>query len=325
MSGFWGGREVFVTGATGFIGGRLARAVVDRGADVTALTRDADRAADLAEAGAEVVEGDITEPDGFDIGDPDVVIHAAAWVAFGIPSAKEGVYRATNVDGTKHVLAAAKDADVEVFCHMSSVAAIGPTPGGLYPEERAVEKRYPEFQNLYAETKHEAHEHVLENHGSMRTVIPMPSVVLGIGGDFQGLMESLLEGTLWRIEGDNPTGYVHVDDVVDGTLRALQHGEGPYIFNELNVTLNELWDLFADVTDEPAPEREAPLWAAKAFAYLLQAPYKLAGKVPPLSVELIEALEVPLTYSSRRARAELKWEPAMEDHLAEDFQQLQRG
>jgi nucleoside-diphosphate-sugar epimerase len=323
MSGFWADREVLVTGATGFIGGRLAEAIMDRGGHVRALTRDASRAEFLAEQGAEVVEGDITEPDGFAIGDPDVVIHAAAWVAFGIPSSKQEIYRATNVDGTKHVLAAAKEASVGRFCHMSSVAAIGPTPGGLYPEERATTKRYPEFQSLYSETKHAAHEHVVENHGSLRTVIPMPSVVLGLGGDFTGLMEAFLDGNVWNLKGDNPTGYVHVDDVVEGTLRAIEHGEGPYIFNDRNLTLRELWQLFADASGQDAPDREAPLWAAKALAYAVQTPYKLRGKVPPLSIELIEALEVPLTYSSRRAREELKWEPQLEAHLAEDFSQLQ--
>jgi dihydroflavonol-4-reductase len=324
MPGFWADREVFVTGATGFIGGRLARAIVDRGGHVTALTRDVSRAEDLAAEGAEVREGDITEPDGFELGDPDVVVHAAAWVAFGIPSAKEEIYRATNVDGTKHVLAAAKEAGVERFCHVSSVAAIGPTPGGLYPEERAVEKRYPEYTNLYEETKHEAHEHVLENHGSTRTTLPMPGVVLGPRGGTGGIMEAFLEGTLWGLEGDNPTGYVHIEDVVDGTLRAIEHGEGPYILNDRNLTLNELWALFAETSGHPAPDREVPLWAAKLLAYAIQTPYHLLGKVPPLSVELVEALEVPLTYSSRRARDELKWDPDLEGHLEADFAELQR-
>jgi dihydroflavonol-4-reductase len=323
MSGFWEGRDVFVTGATGFIGGRLVREILEAGADVTVLTREANRAEDLAAAGAEVQEGDVTDPDGFAIGDPDTVIHAAAWIAFGIPSSKEKLFRATNVAGTENVLAAAKDAGVDVFCHVSSVAAIGPTPGGLYPEERAVEKRYPEFQNLYAETKHAAHEHVLENHGGMRLVVPMPSVVLGVGSGFQGLMEAFLEGNVWRLTGDNPTGFVHVEDVVEGTLGALEHGEGCYIFNDRNLTLGELWDTFAEASGQPAPDRTAPLWAAKLLAHVVQAPYKLAGKVPPLSVEMIEALEVPLTYSSRRARDELGWEPAMGERLPSDFTQLQ--
>lgn len=322
MSGFWADRDVFVTGGTGFIGGRLVDELLDRGAHVTVLTRDASRAGDLREAGAQVQEGDVTEPDGFEVGDADVAIHGAAWVAFGIPSGKEETYRATNVDGTKHVLARARKAGVERFCHMSSVAAIGPTPAGLYPEERALEGRYPEFTNLYEATKHAAHEHVVENHGSMRTVLPMPSVVLGTEGDASGLLEAHLEGTLWRVRGDNPTGFVHVDDVVEGTLAAIEHGEGPYVFNDRNLTLNELFDLLADVSGEPAPDRELPLWVVKLAAHGIQVPYHLLGKVPPLSVELVQALEVPLTYSSRRARDELGWGPDLEGNLEATFREL---
>lgn len=323
MAGFWSGKDVFLTGATGFVGGSIALELVDRNAQLTVLTRKADRASDLADLGADVQEGDIRTPDGFRLPEADVVVHAAAWVAFGIPSAKEEVYHATNVEGTKHVLTAAREASVDRFCHMSSVAAIGPTPGGLYPEERAVEQRYPEFLNLYEETKHAAHEHVLDTHGSMRTTVPMPSVVLGIGSGFQGLMEAFLEGTLWGVKGDNPTGFVHIDDVVDGTLRAIERGEGAYILNDGNLTLNELWQVFAQTSGEDAPDREVPLWVVKALAYLVQAPYKLRGKVPPLSVELVEALEVPLTYSSRRAREELKWEPNLPAGLEKDFRILQ--
>ncbi|MDX1611363.1 MAG: hypothetical protein R3185_03270, partial [Candidatus Thermoplasmatota archaeon] len=72
----------------------------------------------------------------------------------------------------------------------------------------------------------------------------------------------------------------------------------------------------------PVPERSLPLWVLKAVSTAVQTPYHLLGKVPPLSREIIDALEVPLTYSSQRAVDELGWQPSLVDRLAEDFQAL---
>lgn len=325
MAGFWTDREVFLTGGTGFIGTQLARRMRDAGAEVTVMTRDAARAEHLAEIGCDVHEGDLTDPDTIDVHGADTVVHGAAWVAYGIPRAKEELFRETNVDGTKHVLQAAKDAGAERFCHLSSVAAIGPTPAGLYPEERAVEGRYPTYKSLYEETKHKAHVHVLEEHGSMRTTLPMPSVVLGLGSDFEGLLRSYADGMRFGLKGDNPTGFVHVQDTVDGILAAIEHGEGPYILNDRNLTFRELFALFEDVSGIPAPKRNLPVGLAKGLVSVLQTPHRLMGKVPPLSTELLRSLELPFTYSAQKARKELGWEPALEEHLAEDFHELGDG
>jgi dihydroflavonol-4-reductase len=323
MSGFWSSQEVLLTGATGFLGSILARRMIDANAHVSVLTRDAARARDLEAEGATVVEGDITDPATFDIGTPDVVVHAAAWVAFGIPENKHELFWETNVEGTKHVLDEAKNADVARFCHISSVAAIGPTPSGLYPEERAVERRYPEFTSLYEEAKHAAHEHVLDNHGRMQTTLPMPSVVLGLDGDAGGLIRAHHAGKLWNVSGDNPTGFVHVEDVVDGILAAIQHGEGPYILNDENLVVDQLLDRFEQASGIPAPDHTIPLWVLKAAAGAIEPAYHLLGKVPPLSKSLLRSLELPMTYSSLRASEELGFEPDMVQNLEDDFAELE--
>lgn len=322
MADFWDGRDVFLTGGTGFIGSELTRRMLKQGADVTVMTRDAENASHLTELGAGVHEGNITDPDSIEIGDADTVVHGAAWVAYGIPKAKEELFRATNVDGTKHVLAAAKEAGVERFCHLSSVAAIGPTPAGLYPEERAVEGRYPHFESLYAETKHEAHVHVLENHGSMRSTLPMPSVVVGLGSDFEGILRSFVDGMSFSIKGDTPTGFVHVQDTVDGILAAIEHGEGPYVLNDQNLLFDQFIQLLEAVSGIEAPDRKLPLSVVKAATAVLEKPYLWRGKVPPLSTELLNSLESPKTYSSAKARDELGWEPEMERYLEEDLAEL---
>lgn len=322
MAGFWSDREVFLTGGTGFIGSELTRRMLEQGADVTVMTRRAANAEHLAEEGADVLEGDITDPGTIDVGEADTVVHGAAWVAYGVPRQKADVFRATNIDGTKHMLSAAKDAGVERFCHISSVAAIGPTPAGLYPEDRAIEGRFPGYESLYAETKHKAHVHVLENHGSMQVTLPMPSVVVGLGSDFEGLLRGFANGMRFSITGDTPTGFVHVQDTVDGILAAVEHGEGPYVLNDLNLTFEELMGVFEAASSQTAPDRGIPLGLLKAAAWLLEKPYHLRGKVPPLSTELLASLETPKTYSAQRAAKELGWEPDLEGYLKEDFARI---
>lgn len=323
MGAFWDGQHVYLTGGTGFIGTGIARRITEAGAQVTALTRDASRGQHLSEMGCKIVEGNVLEPGTLGVPeDTDIVIHGAAWVAYGIPSKKADLFKATNIDGTRHVLEAAKDAGARTFCHLSSVAAIGPTPAGLYTEERVHQGRYPEYKSLYEETKHKAHVLVEENAGSMRTVLPMPGVVLGLDGEFDALLRGYADGKLWSLKGDNPSPFVHVEDTVDGVVTAVEKGKGPYILADQNLTLDQLLHLFEEASGIPVPDRRVSVGVAKAGATVLQVPYHLMGKVPPLSRELIEQLEIPYTVSSQRAVKELGWTPDLVGHLREDFDRL---
>lgn len=322
MASYWTDRRIFLTGGTGAIGSKLTELMLGLGADVTVLSRHPDRARHLEREGATLVQGDITDPDTIPIGDVDVVVHAAAWVAYGIPETKRELFRRTNVDGTRHVLQAAKDANANRFCHVSSVAAIGPTPAGLYGEDRAHERRIPLYQSLYAKTKHEAHVHVLEEHEPLRATLVMPSVVLGEGTFTEPLLQRFADGLTFGVDGDAPTGFVHVEDTVDGILAAIEHGEGPYVLNDRNLTLQELLEVFQQASGEPAPTRMLPLGLVKTLARLVETPYRWAGKVPPLSTEILDSLEKPHAYSAARAHEELGFTPSLEAHLSRDFDRI---
>src|SRR6185369_11421737 len=123
-----------VTGATGFVGRRLAECLVaDEGARVRALVRTPSKADALARLGVEVVEGDLTRPETLAPAAAGcrVVFHCAAAVGeVGDPA----VFRATNVDGTRATAEAALAAGVERFVHVSSIAVYG-----LAPPERCDE------------------------------------------------------------------------------------------------------------------------------------------------------------------------------------------
>jgi len=323
MPPFWEGRRVFMTGATGFIGRYLAEALVRHGAQVSALARPRADTAFLRSLGVRVVPGDVTDPSTILLGDAQMVVHGAAWVGFGLTAKKNKVMWRTNVEGTRNVLLSAADAKVRRFVHVSSVAAVGSTPAGLYAEDRldpAV--RLPYFLSEYERTKWAAQRLVDEADG-LKTTSVLPGVVLGLGGGFEPLMRMFLSGRLARVPvGDAPTGVVHVRDVVAGIVAAAEVGDGPYLLVDENLTLWETIELFAKASGRPPPVKTMSWAWLKAVIWPMEAAYHLAGKTPPLSKELYRSAMVPKTYDAARARKELGWTPDALGALAADFEAL---
>src|SRR5680860_409832 len=103
--------RILITGATGFIGGRLAKAALNRGDQVRCLVRDAERAAHLEAAGCELIVGDLGTPEALRTAcdGTDAVIHAAANYEVGIPKRDREPMRQANVVGTENLLEAALD------------------------------------------------------------------------------------------------------------------------------------------------------------------------------------------------------------------------
>src|SRR3954454_10396221 len=123
--------QVFLTGATGFIGRAVARALRDRGDDVRALVRDPERARDLDELGVKLVVGDVADREGIADGlqGCDAAIHGAAIYEVGIKRSEHPRMYAANVEGTENVLRAALEAGTPRVVYISTVAAFGNTRG----------------------------------------------------------------------------------------------------------------------------------------------------------------------------------------------------
>jgi nucleoside-diphosphate-sugar epimerase len=119
--------RVFVTGATGFIGGRLARALRGRGDDVVALVRDPDRATALRGLGCQLVEGDLGTLAGEMLAGCEVVVHSAAVYRVGVDAEQAVAMRATNVTGTERVIDTAVAAGVGRIVYVSTVNTFGDT------------------------------------------------------------------------------------------------------------------------------------------------------------------------------------------------------
>src|SRR5215211_1071490 len=151
--------RVFLTGGSGFIGGHVARRLRERGDDVVALARSAEKAAPLRELGCEVVEGDLSDVAAIGRGleGCDAAIHAAAIYKVGIPkSERQGMWDA-NVKGTERVLDAAIDAGVGRIVYVSTVNVFGNTRGRVVDEDYERDEA-DGFLSCYDETKYRSHQ-----------------------------------------------------------------------------------------------------------------------------------------------------------------------
>lgn len=309
------GKKVYLTGATGFIGGVVARRLLQEGAEVTCLVRPKTSAGDLERQGARIARGDITDPATLDMTGHHVVIHAAAWVGFGLPSRKLPLFRRTNVEGTDNVLAAASRAGISKFVHVSSIAALG-TPGDAVATEESA--RPEEFRSEYERTKTEAHRRVLSS--GIPKALPMPGLVLGRNGPFDRLLRALAKGRIPALPGDDAVkGWVHVEDAAEGILLCASRGLGAYLLVDENLRATELFVAALEEAGLPVPRRRVPARVVLGGASLLEAGYRVARRTPPVSRELLQGLVVPMAYDSSRARTELGWRPDLVKRLAEDL------
>lgn len=307
-------QTVLVSGASGYIGSRLAARLVQEGARVRGLIRNPSRGEALAAAGVEVVQGDVTDPASLAaaMAGCTLVYHAAAWV--GERGSREAIW-AVNVEGTRQVAQAAQVAGVRRFVHLSSCAVYG-SPQNIFD----IDESYPirARGNLYADSKVAAEEVVWEaGRAGLPVVVARPSQVYGLGSPQFTLrpLAAIQAGKLRLIDGGKHLCKpVYIDNLVDGLLLCATHEAAP----------GEAWNL----SDGAAvPWRDFfGAYAAMAGVKLKSTPYALAylaglgnevmaalqGRKPELSRATVQALRSRNSYGNQKARARLGWVPAVD-------------
>src|SRR5881398_842576 len=172
--------KYFVTGATGFIGGRVTRQLVDAGHDVVAIARNPESARDLESIGVDVRRGDITNPDSLrgPMAGVDGVFHIAGWYKIGSKDPSEG--ERINVAGTRNVLSAMKELRVPKGVYTSTLAVFSDTHGQLVDETYGY--RGP-WLTEYDRTKWIAHYEIAEPmiRAGLPLVVVQPGVNYGPG------------------------------------------------------------------------------------------------------------------------------------------------
>lgn len=213
--------KVMVTGATGFVGGRLVRQLLDRGDQVTALVRSPDRARHFAERGARLVSGDLADVAAIAdaVQGQELIIHAAALT--GAPT--EAELLAANRDGTARMIDAAVAAGVPRFLHVSSAAAGGPARRD-HPR-RGDDDEIDAPVTMYGRSKLAAEAEVRA--APLRWTILRPPTVYGPGDtvNFVDVFRTAKRLGIAPVFGDGSQqiSLVHVADLADATLLAAAH------------------------------------------------------------------------------------------------------
>ena len=262
---------VGVTGANGFVGSQVVRALLARGYEVTALVG--------AQMGCENLDGLRVQIRELDLGDPasvrrgldgcESVVHSAACYDFWRADPSE-LYR-TNVLGTRHVLEAARDLGVRRLVHTSTAGTLSPGLGvlGLGDEENAFDLR--RFRGHYKTSKAMAENLVLRAAaGGLPVLIVHPTTVLGPGDrrptPTGSMVVHYLNRHMW-VYAEMAQNLVDVRDVAEGHVQALEKGRigERYLLGGENLSMRALVGLLGEITGIPAPRVALPNAALAAL------------------------------------------------------------
>jgi dihydroflavonol-4-reductase len=303
--------KAFLTGATGFVGGHVARALASQGADLRMLVRKGSSLAGLEGVRGETHVGDLAEPESLRaaLEGCDAVVHVAAdyrlWVRD--PAA---MYRA-NVDGTRELLRLAREAGVARFVYTSSVATMGFRSDGLATDEDAP-VGIGDMVGHYKRSKFLAElEAVAAAQRGQPVVILNPTTPVGAfdakptpsGRIFVDFLNGRFPAYM-----DTGLNLVDVSEVARTHVDALTRGQTGrrYILGGENLTLKEILDRMSAISGVPAPRVRIPYAAAAAYAFFEEwMTGRILGREPRATLEEVRMGRKRMFASSDRAKREL--------------------
>ncbi len=311
--------KVAITGASGFLGGHLAETLVERGYDVIALVRRNSDLSVLSPLGIEIRYIDLSTGAGLpeSLISADVVVHLAAYYTF---HGTWALYKKINIEGTKAIVEAARRNGVRHFVYCSTTEVIGPVK-----DPPADELATPNPQYDYGKSKLIAEgivkDYCSRNDGIGFTIL-RPSGIYG--------PRNLDDVSYWTItsfaknslptrfivgSGKNLIQFVHVKDVVQGFLLAIEKPEvsvdKTYIISdERAYTYEEVYSILSDLCNRAPPRVHIPKWISAALVLPVEVFNRVAGKESFLyHVSTIQSVTQDRAYSIEKAKSELGYLP----------------
>jgi dihydroflavonol-4-reductase len=304
--------RALVTGATGFLGSRIAARLCARGVKVRALVRSTSNRRRLSGLSIDFAEGDVTDRPSVEraVEGVEVVYHSAALYELGTPDPER--MSLINVGGTQNVLEASA-AQGATAVHVSSVVALGPT-GEAPVSESHWAGDAP--RSSYERTKREAHLWVRRWAAQGAAVrIGLPATIYGPDDpSLTGQFHAFYARGLVRVGAlrGMKMSLVHVDDCAEGLIRIAEHGQngGEYILCGQSLTIGQWLEGLAQACGRKPPSLFFPSWVVRAAAPALAVVAPLAGLRAALVQEgLAMSGGVHWSFDGDKARRELGFAP----------------
>ncbi len=302
--------KALVTGATGFVGGAVARALVRADIEVRVLARPDSDLQNLEGLAVERVAGDLRDPASLRAALTGCrqLYHIAAHYALWAP--EPSIFYDINVTGTRMILEAALAVGIERTVYCSTIGAIGlPPGGGLGTEETPVS--LDQMAGHYKRSKYLAEQEVLRlAREGLPVVIVNPSAPVG-AGDVKPTPtgQIIVDFMKGRMPAYIETGMniIDVDDVAVGHLLAMQKGRvgERYILGNKNLMLREVFEILSRLTGVKAPSIKLPRMAILPLAYLNHWIANLTGRPPRIPLEGVKMAKYKMHYDCSKAIREL--------------------
>jgi dihydroflavonol-4-reductase len=306
-------KRAFITGATGFVGAAVARALVAAGWELRGLTRSTSDRRNLSGLPIEMVTGDLRDPASYSgaLEGCEAVFHVAADYRLWAPHPQD-LY-AINVEGTRGLLLAAERAGVASIVYTSSVATLRLVGDGTVADENSI-ATLADMIGHYKRSKFLGEQVVQQwaaaQPANRRVVIVNPSTPVGpcdVKPTPTG--QIVLDAAAGRTPAYVDTGLniAHVDDIAHGHLLALErgrHGER-YILGGADLTLKEILTQVARIAGRRPPRIRLPHGVVLPIAYVAQTFARLTGGSTRITVEGVRMAKKRMYFSSAKAVREL--------------------
>jgi dihydroflavonol-4-reductase len=314
--------RAFITGATGFVGSHVARALATQGADLRLLVRSTSRLDNIADLRAETATGDLRDPESLKkaMAGCEFVFHVAADYRLWVRD-PEQMYR-SNVEGTRAIIRAAQESGVRRVIYTSSVATMGFTrEGHIAGEDSPVSIR--EMVGHYKRSKFMAEQIALEaGDKGANVVVVNPTTPIGEYDIKPTPTGRILVDFLNRkfpAYVDTGLNLADVKEVAHGHVLAMEKARPGqrYILGGENLTLKQILDKLSSMTGLPAPTMKVPHAIAMGFAVFDQIfTGTIRGKEPRATIDAVKMGRKKMFASSTKAERELGYKAVpVEDAL----------
>jgi farnesol dehydrogenase len=326
--------QYFVTGGTGFIGSKLVAHLLENGEHVTALVREESAAGwSLQHDNLKMAYGDLSDMHRLAraMEGCRFVFHVAGLARPWAPS--DSLFFKINTEGTQNILEAARMTGVQRVVFTSTGGVF--SPGGSQPADEDTPRSVP-FFNAYEQSKAEAEDLVRAYvEDGNEAVIVNPTRVFGPGkfstsNAVTKMIRKYVFGS-WRFmigDGQSVGNYTFVDDVVQGHLLALQHGQPGhrYILGGTNLSYAALFDVLARISGVHRKMIGIPMWLALGIGQFEQWKADSFGVPPLITPDWLKKYNYDWALSSEKAREEIGYSiTPVEDALLQTIHWLEKA